>query len=165
MVTPAPAWMTAPVPLMAEAKSAPWSRVLERLKVRVALLTRALRGLSDPVVLPSPSARLPALMAMEPPYVLVAVRTRLPVPVLVKVCPALPEMIPGTVRMLLAVTSMMAPRPMMPMARLAPRSTLAPVPCKVALLATTMVFVALEFPSPSVALMLRTPSSMVVFPE
>ena len=66
MVVPLPAWVTPPVPLMTLLKSMPWVRMSERLKMRMPLLTMALLRLSDPLVVPLPSCRVPALTVVSP---------------------------------------------------------------------------------------------------
>ena len=66
MVVPLPAWVTPPVPEMRLLKSMPWVRMSERLNTRLALLTMALLRLSDPLVPPLPSCRVPALTVVSP---------------------------------------------------------------------------------------------------
>ena len=63
---PLPAWINAPVPLIALAKSVPCVRVFERLKASAPLLVIALDVERLPVVPPAPIWRVPALMVVAP---------------------------------------------------------------------------------------------------
>ena len=67
LVVPLPAWVNDPVPVITCAlRSVVWSKALLRLMVKLPLLEILVVPVSDPVVAPSPSCRVPALIVVAP---------------------------------------------------------------------------------------------------
>ncbi len=117
-------------------------------------------ALASPRLLLAPMLTVPPLMAtlpLNPAFVPLSTS----VPVLVFVRAVVPLIVPSTVRLLAPVTSKVPPPAPRATVRFVPRTTAAPVLCRVPP-AIEIVFVALALPRLLLALMLKMPPLMLV---